>query len=95
MRNQKKNVSLQFQKTEFIFFKTQHKMKKIAIAMLVLMAATFVYSCAKEKDCICSVENSGSIRRVHLKDGDCIDIRNINDGDGLNEIRVFCMEDTL
>ncbi len=70
-------------------------MKKIATVLLVLIAATLVYSCAKEKDCICSVENSGSIRRVHLKDGDCIDISHINDGDGLNEIRVFCMEDTL
>lgn len=63
--------------------------------MLVALTAFVLYSCNKEKDCVCSVEGSGTVRRFHLNDGDCIDIRYVNDGNGLNEIRVLCMEDTL
>ena len=70
-------------------------MKKITITVLRAVATMALWSCTKEKDCVCSVEGKQEIRRFHLNDGDCIDIRYINDGNGKDEIRVFCMEDTL
>ena len=56
-------------------------MKKVILAIMVTLVVAVIYSCAKEKDCVCSVE--------------CIDFRYLNDANGLEEVRLFCMEDTL
>lgn len=70
-------------------------MKKVILTMLIALIVAVLYSCTKEKDCVCSVEGRGDVLRFHLNDGECIDIRNINDANGLEEVRVLCMEDTL
>ncbi len=70
-------------------------MKKLILTMLITLVVAVIYSCHKEKDCVCSVEGQGDVVRMHINDGECIDIRYINDANGLNEVRVLCMEDTL
>ena len=65
------------------------------LAILVTLIVAVIYSCAKEKDCVCSVKDKGDVIRMHLNDGECIDIRYINDANGLDEVRIYCMEDTI
>ena len=59
-------------------------MKKLILTMLVTLVVAVIYSCNKEKDCICSVEGKGDVVRMH-----------INDANGVEEVRVLCMEDTI
>ena len=68
-------------------------MKKLILTMLVTLVVAVIYSC--KKDCICSVEGKGDVVRMHINDGQCIDIRYINDANGVEEVRVLCMEDTI
>ena len=70
-------------------------MKKLILTILVTLVVAVIYSCNKEKDCICSVEGKGDVVRMHINDGQCIDIRYINDANGVEEVRVLCMEDTI
>ncbi|MBR4197344.1 MAG: hypothetical protein IKQ94_01065 [Bacteroidales bacterium] len=70
-------------------------MKKVILAIMVTLVVAVIYSCAKEKDCVCSVEGKGDVIRLHTDNGECIDFRYLNDANGLEEVRLFCMEDTL
>ena len=70
-------------------------MKKVILAILVTLIVAVIYSCAKEKDCVCSVEGKGDVIRLRTDKGECIDFRYLNDANGLEEVRIFCMEDTI
>ena len=70
-------------------------MKKVILAIMVTLVVAVIYSCAKEKDCVCSVEGKGDVIRLYTDNGECIDFRYLNDANGLEEVRLFCMEDTL